>query len=110
MEGALLEKFAPGVSYVQNLTYPLMNKLGFSAALDITKHGFYPKGGAKARLVVRPSQHYHPLNLVERGELTGIYCEIHGSAKLQKPQSGRTNSRRVYQGTFIATQSKTDPP
>ena len=39
---------APGTCYLQNVTYALFKRLGYSVELNVIRHGFYPKGGAEA--------------------------------------------------------------
>jgi RNA 3'-terminal phosphate cyclase (ATP)/RNA 3'-terminal phosphate cyclase (GTP) len=80
---------APGTSYLQNVTYPLFNRLGYSVDLKIIRHGFYPKGGAEAAATIVPNPAgYRGLLLEERGELELIGGCIVVEQNLQKARVG----------------------
>ena len=64
---------APGTCYLQNVTYALFKRLGYSVDLNVIRHGFYPKGGAEAVATIAPNPTgYRGLILEERGELQSI--------------------------------------
>ncbi|OYT42765.1 MAG: RNA 3'-phosphate cyclase [Candidatus Aenigmarchaeota archaeon ex4484_56] len=45
--GGTFGKWAPSISYLENVFLPTLKKFGFNAEIKIIRHGFYPKGGAK---------------------------------------------------------------
>lgn len=64
---------APGTCYLQNVTYALFKRLGYSVDLNVIRHGFYPKGGAEAVATIVPNPTgYRGIILEERGELRSI--------------------------------------
>jgi RNA 3'-terminal phosphate cyclase (ATP)/RNA 3'-terminal phosphate cyclase (GTP) len=80
---------APGINYLQNVTYPLFNHLGYSVDLKVIRHGFYPKGGAEAVATIVPNPAgYRGLILEERGELESIGGCIVVEQNLQKAHVG----------------------
>ncbi len=80
---------APGTSYLQNVTYPLLNRLGYSVELNVIRHGFYPKGGAEAVATIAPNpEGYRSLVLEERGELESIEGCIIAQRDLQQARVG----------------------
>ena len=80
---------APGTNYLQNVTYPLFNHLGYSVNLKVIRHGFYPKGGAEAMAIIVPNPAgYRGLILEERGELESIGGCILVEQNLQKAHVG----------------------
>jgi RNA 3'-terminal phosphate cyclase (ATP) len=82
---------APDPYYLNNVTYHLFSKMGYSCHLDVKKNGFYPKGGASAILNVQPVKNLdqiQPLVLEHTGELLGIGGFIACSDNLQKPRVG----------------------
>ncbi|MBN2095746.1 MAG: RNA 3'-terminal phosphate cyclase [Candidatus Aenigmarchaeota archaeon] len=54
--GATFGKWAPSVPYLQNVFLPTIRKFGFRGEIEIIKHGFYPRGGAKAIARISPSK------------------------------------------------------
>ncbi len=94
--GGTYGRAAPGTSYLQNVTYALFNRLGYSVDLKVIRHGFYPKGGAEAVATIVPNPAgYRGLILEERGELESIEGCIVVEAK--SPKSPR---RRPHQREF----------
>jgi RNA 3'-terminal phosphate cyclase (ATP) len=80
---------APGTSYLQNVTYALFNRLGYSVDLKVIRHGFYPKGGAEAVATIAPNPAgYRGLILEERGELESIEGGIVAEKGLQQARVG----------------------
>lgn len=73
--GATFGKWAPTILYIQNITLKLLEKVGYKTEIDIIKDGFYPKGGAKARIIIKPPERLNPIRLIEQGnieEISGI--------------------------------------
>jgi RNA 3'-terminal phosphate cyclase (ATP) len=80
---------APGTSYLQNVTYPIFNRLGYSVDLNVIRHGFYPKGGAEAVATIVPNPvGYCGLILEERGDLESIGGYIVAEQTLQQARVG----------------------
>ncbi len=86
--GGTYGKFAPGTGYVSNVTYGILRGLGYNIRINVIRHGFYPKGGAKAEIVLEPSASYTPLVLTERGILVRIAGYIVVEQSLAKPRVG----------------------
>ncbi|MHA2126423.1 MAG: RNA 3'-terminal phosphate cyclase, partial [Promethearchaeota archaeon] len=45
--GGTFGKWAPSLSYLQEVTYKIFKDSGLNIKLEIKKQGFYPKGGAR---------------------------------------------------------------
>lgn len=74
--GGTIGKWAPGLNYLNNVTYELFRKAGFRIELDINKYGFYPKGGALTTYRMYPPKQLEPLNLTELGKISHIEGKI----------------------------------
>lgn len=75
--GGTFGKWAPSLNYLQAVTYQIFKKSGLKIDIDIQQHGFYPKGGAKAKCVIYPpKEKIKPLDLIELGNLDLIRGEI----------------------------------
>ncbi|MBD3214930.1 MAG: RNA 3'-phosphate cyclase [Candidatus Lokiarchaeota archaeon] len=75
--GGTLGKWAPGLHYLNNVTYQIYRNLGYNIEIDIEKYGFYPKGGAQTRCIIHPPQdQMKPINLTELGEIKLIQGRI----------------------------------
>ena len=60
--------FAPTVEYFQHLFCYFLQKMGGDIGVHILRYGFYPKGGGKVRVTLRPAP-LKPFTLTDRGKL-----------------------------------------
>ncbi|MHA1602659.1 MAG: RNA 3'-terminal phosphate cyclase [Promethearchaeota archaeon] len=83
--GGTYGKYAPGVAYLNNVTFQIFKTIGFDVQIDVLKQGFYPKGGAKSEIIVRPHpKNYHGINWEKRGDLVKIDCIVHVEERLKQ--------------------------
>ena len=71
LEGGTHNPFAPPFDFLERVYLPIVNRMGptVTAALEIP--GFYPAGGGRFRVHVRPAAALAPIDLVDRGGATG---------------------------------------
>ncbi len=75
--GGTFGKWAPSLHYLQKVTYPIFQKSGVSIKVDVQKHGWYPKGGAKVHCVITPpKEKLKSLELTELGNIEFVIGEI----------------------------------
>ena len=85
--GGTYGKWAPGTDYLNNVTFQILKQLGYSVKINVSKHGFYPKGGAQAEICIKPNnKSYSGYNKEIRGELSAINVSLHVEDRLRKPQ------------------------
>jgi len=82
--GATFGKWAPTEPYLRFITFRILEKMGYRINLEVHRHGFYPKGGAKVLLNIEPPVKLKPINLVERGEIKKISVEALASTHLKR--------------------------
>lgn len=70
--GATHGKWAPSLEYLQNITNAFARKMGKEISISASKYGFYPKGGAEARVIIKKHDALNPLIMIERGKLEKI--------------------------------------
>jgi RNA 3'-terminal phosphate cyclase (ATP)/RNA 3'-terminal phosphate cyclase (GTP) len=84
--GGTFGKWAPSISYLQNVTYPIFNKTGSKIDISVLKHGWYPKGGASVKCVLYPfNRNLKQISLIELGNIDLIKGEIIVTNQLKKP-------------------------
>ncbi|MFB6076113.1 MAG: RNA 3'-terminal phosphate cyclase [Candidatus Aenigmatarchaeota archaeon] len=66
--GATFGKWAPTIPYIRKVLLPNIEKLGVLAEINVSRHGFYPKGGARVKMRVEPCGNFTPIELTERDE------------------------------------------
>lgn len=103
--GATFGKWAPTEPYLRLITFRILDKMGYRIAINVQRHGFYPKGGARALLTIEPTEKLKPINLVERGEIKKILVESLASTHLKR----KMVAERMVDGFVTALkQSLTD--
>ena len=91
--------WSPIWDYIMDCWLPLMKSLGFWGEIDLEKGGFYPRGGGKAFITIKPAETLKSFNCTDRGELlrirgfSGVTTNLEESiVKRQKHQA----LRRLY--------------
>ncbi len=69
LEGGTHNPFAPPADFLAKAYLPLVNRLGPRVELQLARPGFYPAGGGKFTVHVRPAQQLGRLALPDRGEI-----------------------------------------
>ncbi len=92
--GATFGKWAPTEPYLRSITFRILAMMGYGIAIEVQRHGFYPKGGAKAIITLNPPEKLSPLRLTERGEVESLTVESLASHHLK----GRRVAERMFEG------------
>jgi len=75
--GGSFGKWAPSLNYLQEVPYKIFSRSGSKIDIEILKHGFYPKGGARVKFTIFPSKStLTPINLTELGNVNLIQGDI----------------------------------
>ncbi|MHA1798435.1 MAG: RNA 3'-terminal phosphate cyclase [Candidatus Helarchaeota archaeon] len=82
--GATFGKWAPSLPYLEKVTFSNFKRIGLDINVKIIKHGFYPKGGAKAEIKIKGNQELKGLNLNKLGKIQEINCLSFASTRLEK--------------------------
>jgi RNA 3'-terminal phosphate cyclase (ATP) len=71
LEGGTHNPFAPPLDFLTKAYLPLVNRMGPSVTVDplYVRPGFYPAGGGKFSVHIRPSCQLGRLDVMERGEI-----------------------------------------
>ncbi len=84
--GATFGKYAPPLLYTKHVLLPVLERMGFHAEINITKHGFYPVGGARVSIKVKKANGFKPILLEKPGKVTSIKGVSIATKELQKPR------------------------
>jgi RNA 3'-terminal phosphate cyclase (ATP) len=75
--GGTFGKWAPSISYLIDLTYPIFKSSGLKIDVKVQRHGFYPKGGARVQCSVsKVAKLIAPIRLDHLGNINSIKGEI----------------------------------
>ncbi|MFZ2446166.1 MAG: RNA 3'-terminal phosphate cyclase [Syntrophobacteraceae bacterium] len=73
IKGGLFQDFAPTAFHMQRVLFPLIEKMGARARLDVVRPGYVPRGGGELAVAVEPVKApLKGLDLTRRGEVTKI--------------------------------------
>lgn len=64
-------RWAPTMAYYRRVKCATLRRLGFDVSVEVGRHGFYPAGGGRATLTVRPTDP-EPIRLTGRGEPASV--------------------------------------
>ena len=73
--------WSPTVAYYRDVRLPLVERVGWSASIDVARHGFYPEGGGEATLTVAPSA-TERVAFTDRGRFRGARVDAVASVDL----------------------------
>ena len=71
LEGGTHNPFAPPFDFLEKAFLPLIARMGPTVTATLERPGFYPAGGGKFMVSVKPAQRLVRLDLTERGEIVG---------------------------------------
>ena len=83
--GGTTNKWAPSISYLSNVTLPLLKKFGYKGEVSLLKHGFYPTGGGLVEAKFRKCE-LESIDLVDRGKLISVNGLCIATEDLRKQQ------------------------
>lgn len=70
IEGGTHNMQAPPFDFLQKTFIPLLNHLGPKVALKLERYGFYPAGGGRFTVEIKPCLTISPVSWIGRGEVT----------------------------------------
>ena len=71
IEGGTHNMQAPPFDFLEKVFLPLIRTLGPRVEVQLKRYGFYPAGGGSFLAKIEPCQTLKPMQLVNRGEITG---------------------------------------
>jgi RNA 3'-terminal phosphate cyclase (ATP) len=71
VEGGTHNPLAPPFEFLSGVYLTLLVRMGADVSVTLERDGFYPWGGGRVRLAVRPAGPLRPLELLERGAAMG---------------------------------------
>lgn len=84
--GATFGKWAPPISYLARVNFALLKRFGYWSEIEIQKHGFFPKGGAKVKATFHPPSMGTKIEIRKRGRIERIRGYSVASYHLEKPE------------------------
>jgi len=67
LSGGTHNPFAPPFDFLERSYLPLLRRMGADVSVKLERYGFYPAGGGKMLVKVRPTGRLKPIDVLERG-------------------------------------------
>lgn len=67
LEGGTHNPFAPPFDFLQRSFIRIINQLGPEVTLKLERYGFYPAGGGRFRVEIKPAKAFQKIELLEKG-------------------------------------------
>jgi RNA 3'-terminal phosphate cyclase (ATP) len=80
VSGGTHNRGSPPFDFLQRAFLPLLARMGANVAIDLTRYGFYPRGGGEIRVSIEPVTTWSTLALHERGARTNGFAESYVAA------------------------------
>ena len=68
--------WSPPVDYVKNVSYAMLEKMGYKASLNLIKRGYYPRGNGMVEVEFFPAKRLRGIR-IERGKLVEVEGVAH---------------------------------
>lgn len=78
--GGTHNRGSPPFDFLARAFVPLLARMGAHVDIELTRHGFYPRGGGEIHVSVEPVTHWAKLDLHERGAHGNSYAEAYVAA------------------------------
>jgi RNA 3'-terminal phosphate cyclase (ATP) len=69
LEGGTHNPHAPPFDFLQKTFLPVLNRMGPTITATMERPGFYPAGGGKFTVTIKPARRLSPIQLLERGKI-----------------------------------------
>jgi RNA 3'-terminal phosphate cyclase (ATP) len=73
LKGGTHVPLSPPFHYISEVFIPILNRLGIDVKAKIETYGFYPKGGGKVNVEIKPVDVIKGMKFLERGEIKRVH-------------------------------------
>ena len=97
--GGTYGKGAPDPYLLNHTTFQLFRDLGYEIRINIEREGFYPKGGARGKIVIRVPEKTTSFNLETKGEAKKVGTRICVSSQLKNKRVAERIEKSIKKET-----------
>ncbi len=72
LSGGTNNPLAPSTDYMKHILVPSLRRMGYNCGVEVTKRGFYPRGGGEVKIGSRPASLLKALQLTAAGTVSSI--------------------------------------
>ncbi len=112
MEGGTHNGMAPSVDFIEQSFLPQHRKAGLEIESNLAIHGFYPNGGGRWQLGIKPNKKLAHLNLTERGamqEQAAVVTSSNIEASIAERELARIQKKLGWQASQLHAKQVASP-
>lgn len=112
MEGGTHNGMAPSVDFIEQSFLPQLRKAGLEIESKLTVHGFYPNGGGRWQLGIKPNKKLAQLVLSERGatqEQSAVVTSSNIEASIAERELARIQQKLGWQASQLHAKQVASP-
>ena len=99
--------WSPPTDYLRRVKLPLLHECGLDADVTVERRGFYPVGGGRLAVDLRPST-LDPLELAERGDVESLTVHAVESESLADADVAARMAASVEEGVSLPVETRTE--
>jgi len=113
LEGGTHNPFAPPFDFLAKAFLPLLVRMGAQVEVGLERYGFYPAGGGKIEIAIKPSKGLEPIELNERGKIIGRRATAlvaHLPRNIAERELGVVHRKLSWPQKWLKAESTTNSP
>ncbi len=113
IEGGTHNPFAPPFDFLARAFLPLLERMGVHIESRLDAYGFYPAGGGRIEITIRPAKKLEPIELNDRGEILGRRATAlvaHLPRNIAERELGVVHRKLSWPQKWLKTESVTNSP
>ena len=113
LEGGTHNPFAPPFDFLAKAFLPLLERMGARVEARLERYGFYPAGGGRFEIVVRPAKKLEPIELNDRGKILNrraTALAAHLPRNIAERELGVVHKKLSWPQEWLNAESTTNSP
>src|SRR5215475_2299413 len=113
LEGGTHNPFAPPFDFLAKAFLPLLERMGARIEARLERYGFYPAGGGRFEIAIRPVKKLEPIELNERGKILDRRARAivaHLPRSMAERELGVIHKKLSWPHDWLKAESTTNSP
>jgi len=113
LEGGTHNPFAPPFDFLVKAFLPLLEQMGVRVEARLERYGFYPAGGGRIEITIKPAKRLEPIELNERGKILNRRATAflaHLPRGIAERELGVVHRKLSWPQKWLKTESVTNSP
>lgn len=113
LEGGTHNPFAPPFDFLAKAFLPLLERMGARIEARLERYGFYPAGGGRFEITIKPAKKLEPIELNERGKILdrrATALVAHLPRSIAERELGVIHRKLSWSQKWLKAESTTNSP